>query len=107
MRRTLPRGRVHRGSPYLAGGPARNWHLAGSAPVGCRGFNGPVPPPLLIVLFSWRDGTKPAARPSRPTSTCDQDAAAACARLGSSVAVVAAGSASVAESPDGSSTSSR
>ena len=34
--------------PYLAGGPARIWHLADSTPVGCRGFNGPVPPPLLI-----------------------------------------------------------
>jgi hypothetical protein len=34
--------------PYRAGEPARNWHLAGSTPVGCRGFNGPVPPPLWI-----------------------------------------------------------
>jgi len=34
--------------PYLAGGPARIWHLADSTPVGCRGFIGPVPPPLLI-----------------------------------------------------------
>src|SRR5206468_3752547 len=38
--------------PYLAGGPARIWHLAGSTPVGCRGFNGPVPPPLLIKRSS-------------------------------------------------------
>ena len=37
--------------PYRAGEPARNWHLADSAPVGCRGINGPVPPPLLIELF--------------------------------------------------------
>ena len=28
--------------------PARNWHLAEPLSVGCRGFNGPVPPPLLI-----------------------------------------------------------
>src|SRR3954449_682464 len=33
--------------PYRAGGPARTWHLADSS-VGCRGFNGPVPLPLLI-----------------------------------------------------------
>ena len=64
MRRPSTR-RVPGGSPYLAGEPARNWHLAGSAPVGCRGFNGPVPPPLLIALFSWRDGTNPDTRPSR------------------------------------------
>ena len=38
--------------PYRAGGPARTWHLAGSTPVGCRGFNGPVPPPLLISISS-------------------------------------------------------
>ena len=34
--------------PYLAGGPARIWHLADSTSIGCRGFIGPVPPPLLI-----------------------------------------------------------
>ena len=41
-------GRVSRGFPYRAGSPARNWHLAEPLSVGCRGFNGPVPPPLLI-----------------------------------------------------------
>jgi hypothetical protein len=33
--------------PYLAGRPARNWHLADLASVGCRGVNGPVPQPTL------------------------------------------------------------
>src|SRR3954453_19375004 len=33
--------------PYRAGGPARARHLADSS-VGCRGFNGPLPLPLLI-----------------------------------------------------------
>jgi hypothetical protein len=39
---------------YLAGGPARTWHLAWTLtrPAGCRGFIGPVPPPLLISVFS-------------------------------------------------------
>src|SRR5438552_3087812 len=47
-------GRVSRELPYLAGEPARTWHLTGSTPVGCRGFNGPVPPPLLIsTLQLW------------------------------------------------------
>ena len=47
--KTLPDGKGLEGSsPYRAGGPARTWHLAGSTPAGCRGFNGPVPPPLLI-----------------------------------------------------------
>jgi hypothetical protein len=46
--KTLPAGRVQGEVPYRAGEPARNWHLAGATPVGCRGFNGPVPPPLWI-----------------------------------------------------------
>src|SRR5690349_23262529 len=44
-RRWVKRG-LRREVPYLAGGPARNWHLADSS-VGCRGFNGPVPQPTL------------------------------------------------------------
>ncbi len=43
--------------PYRAGGPARTWHLADSS-VGCRGFIGPVPLPLLIrALRLCRDAT--------------------------------------------------
>ena len=42
--------------PHLAGGPARIWHLAGVAPVGCRGFIGPVPPPLLIRALRLSGG---------------------------------------------------
>ena len=40
------------GIPYLAGGPARIWHLAGVAAGRLSGFTGPVPPPLLIRVFS-------------------------------------------------------
>src|SRR5688500_1286953 len=40
--------------PYLAGGPARIWHLADVAAGRLSGFTGPVPPPLLIRLFSCR-----------------------------------------------------
>jgi hypothetical protein len=38
--------------PYLAGGPARIWHLADVAAGRLSGFTGPVPPPLLIRVFS-------------------------------------------------------
>ena len=38
--------------PYLAGLPARTWHLADLASVGCRGFNGPVPQPSLDTCSS-------------------------------------------------------
>src|SRR5262245_4856585 len=41
-----------RRDPYLAGGPARTWHLADLASVGCRGFNGPVPQPSLDTCSS-------------------------------------------------------
>src|SRR5436305_13933955 len=40
--------------PYLAGGPARIWHRAGIAAGRLSGFTGPVPPPLLIRVFSCR-----------------------------------------------------
>src|SRR5262245_34629021 len=47
VRATAGVGRgLRREVPYLAGGPARTWHLAESS-VGCRGFNGPVPQPTL------------------------------------------------------------
>src|SRR2546428_12275310 len=61
-------GRVSREFPYLAGGPARTWHLAGSTPVGCRGFIGPVPLPLLIsALRLWPDATgQPGALSNAP-----------------------------------------
>ena len=59
--------------PYLAGGPARIWHLADSTPVGCRGFIGPVPPPLLIralQLCGDRTGRRRgvSTRPKVPVS---------------------------------------
>lgn len=58
---------LRREFPYLAGGPARIWHLADSTPVGCRGFNGPVPLPLLIrALRLCADATGQTA----PASTC-------------------------------------
>jgi hypothetical protein len=50
-RETLPGGRVFE-IPYLAGGPARIWHRAGIAAGRLSGFTGPVPPPLLIRVFS-------------------------------------------------------
>src|SRR4051812_5271815 len=58
--------------PYRAGGPARTWHLADSS-VGCRGFNGPVPLPLLIrALRLWADGRPDGARPSMPTGAAGE-----------------------------------
>src|SRR6188472_3771284 len=52
--------------PYRAGKPARNWHLAGALPVGCRGFNGPVPPPLWIsALFGCAEMVPQAERLSK------------------------------------------
>ena len=41
-----------RRDPYLAGRPARTWHLADLASVGCRGVNGPVPQPSLDTCSS-------------------------------------------------------
>jgi hypothetical protein len=41
-----------RRDPYHAGGPARTWHLADLASVGCRGVNGPVPQPSLDTCSS-------------------------------------------------------
>jgi RNA polymerase sigma factor (sigma-70 family) len=32
----------------------RHWHLTGSGPVGCRGFKGPVPPPLWMNAVANR-----------------------------------------------------
>ena len=45
--------------------PARNWHLAEPLSVGCRGFNGPVPPPLLIRNSSVVRYIVPDGRPLR------------------------------------------
>src|SRR4029079_13117941 len=53
--------------PYLAGGPARICHLAGVAAVRLSGFTGPVPPPLLIRVFSCpRSVTAGPLRRQRP-----------------------------------------
>src|SRR5690349_25078574 len=61
-RETLPGGRVFE-IPYLAGGPARIWHRAGIAAGRLSGFTGPVPPPLLIRVFSCgRDGRRRRCR---------------------------------------------
>ena len=58
--------------PYRAGGPARTWHLADSS-VGCRGFIGPVPLPLLIrALRLWADATGTPAPKSNPSGTICQ-----------------------------------
>ena len=57
--------------PYLAGGPARTWHLAGCSPVGCRGFIGPVPPPLLISVSSVVGRAYQTAVWRRATSSVD------------------------------------
>jgi len=61
-RRPFRCGRVSTELPYLAGGPARSWHLVGSTPIGCRGFNGPVPPPLLISALQLWANYGPARR---------------------------------------------
>src|SRR4029078_6332782 len=53
--------------PYLAGGPARIWHLAGVAAGRLSGFTGAVPPPLLIRVFSCpRSVTAGPLRRQRP-----------------------------------------
>ena len=73
-------GRVSREFPYRAGWPARNWHLADPLSVGCRGFNGPVPPPLLIrnssvvgIFAPCRPGSASAGRRAvRPPRRCSQ-----------------------------------
>src|SRR4051812_6208585 len=58
--------------PYRAGGPARTWHLADSS-VGCRGFIGPVPLPLLIrALRLWADATGDAGPKSNASGTICQ-----------------------------------
>ena len=69
--------------PYRAGGPARTWHLADSS-VGCRGFIGPVPLPLLIrALRLWADATgtpgpsQTQLRPSSRSATVPQRASIA------------------------------
>src|SRR5690348_13964391 len=51
--------------PYLAGRPARSWHLADLASVGCRGIDGPVPPPLWIkrLLRLCADDAGPPVEP--------------------------------------------
>ena len=70
-RRKGPQGSV----PYRAGEPARNWHLAGSTPVGCRGFNGPVPPPLWIsrlqLCLHGAAGRSIEQASGRPGSVCE------------------------------------
>ena len=54
-----------RRDPYRAGEPARTWHLADLAPVGCRGFNGPVPQPSLDTCSSVVRGMLRAGRGER------------------------------------------
>ncbi len=64
------RGSSERSVPYLAGRPARTWHLADIASVGCRGIDGPVPPPLWIsTLRLSGDDARP---PSAPQGGRDQ-----------------------------------
>ncbi len=59
------RGSSEGSVPYLAGGPARIWHLADLASVGCRGIDGPVPPPLWISTSSVVERMMPVPRALR------------------------------------------